>query len=59
MKLGKLEYSPNTEEGCVKINWKVMPNNVVMLDILRDWIVELEGIYEEKRNEVFNKGETK
>lgn len=59
MKLGKLEYSASAEEGRVKINWKVMPDGVVMLDILQDWITELEGIYEVKRNEVFNQGEVK
>lgn len=59
MKLGKLEYYANAEEGRVKIKWNLMPDGVVMLDILRDWIVELEGIYEVKRNEVFNKGESK
>ena len=59
MKLGKLEYSPTKEEGCVRINWKIMPDNVVGLDILKDWIVELEGIYETKRQEVFHKGESK
>jgi len=59
MKLGKLEYSVSSEEGRVKINWKDMPTGVVMLDVLKDWIVDLEGIYETKRQEVFNKGETK
>ena len=60
MKMGKLDYSVAREEGFVKINWKVMPTGVVMLDILQDWIVELEGIYEVKRNEVFeSKGEMK
>jgi hypothetical protein len=59
MKMGKLDYSTSREEGFVKINWKVMPTDVVMLDILRDWIVELEGIYETKREEVFNQGEVK
>lgn len=59
MKMGKLEYSPNRGEGCVKINWKDMPDDVMMLDILKDWIVELEGVYEVKRNEVFKQGETK
>ena len=59
MKMGKLEYSPNRGEGGVKINWKDMPDSVVMLDILKDWIVELEDIYEVKRNEVFKQGEMK
>lgn len=59
MKLGKLEYSNSREEGFVKINWNDMPDGVVMLDILKDWIVELEGIYETKRVEVFKQGEMK
>lgn len=53
MKMGKLDYSISREEGFVKINWNVMPTGVVMLDVLKDWIVELEGIYETKRAEVF------
>ena len=59
MKLGTLQYSLSTEEGRVKINWAAMPDNVVMLDVLRDWICDLEGVYETKRQEVFNNGETK
>jgi hypothetical protein len=54
--LGKLTYSKTKEEGVVKINWEAMPGDVVMLDILQDWIVELTAIYEAKRNEVFNQG---
>ena len=54
--LGKLTYSEIKEEGVVKINWEAMPEDVVMLDILQDWIVELTAIYEAKRNEVFNQG---
>ena len=57
MKMGKLDYSVSREEGFVKINWKVMPTDVVMLDILQDWIVELEGIYETKREEVYKQKE--
>jgi hypothetical protein len=59
MKMGKLEYFANSEEGRVKINWKDMPDGVVMLDILKDWITDLEGVYETKRNEVFKQGEKK
>jgi hypothetical protein len=59
MKLGTLQYSLSTEEGRVKINWKTMPEGVVLLDVLQDWICDLEGIYESKRQEVFNKGELK
>jgi hypothetical protein len=59
MKLGTLQYSLSTEEGRVKINWNAMPEGVVLLDVLQDWICDLEGIYESKRQEVFNKGELK
>jgi len=59
MKLGKLEYSIISGEGRVIVFWRDMPNDVMMLDILKDWITELEGIYEVKRNEVFYKGESK
>jgi len=56
MQLGKLEYSKIREEGMVKISWGAMPDDVVMLDILQDWIVELTDIYKVKRDEVFNQG---
>jgi hypothetical protein len=60
MKLGSLEYIVSSEEGMIKINWKKMPpDNIVLLDILKDWICDLEGIYEVKHKEVFNKGESK
>jgi hypothetical protein len=59
MKLGTLQYSLSTEEGRVKINWNTMPEGVVLLDVLQDWICDLEGIYESKRREVFNEGELK
>jgi hypothetical protein len=59
MKLGKLEYSITKGEGFVKINWNDMPTDVVMLDVLKDWICELEEIYEAKHEEVFKQGETK
>ena len=55
MKIGEIGYNSIKEEGYVKINWKMMPetDNVVTLDILQDWIVELQDIYEEKRAIVF------
>ena len=57
MVLGTLKYSVGKEEGQVTIDWGSMPTDVVMLDTLHDWIVELQGIYEEKLKEVFNEGE--
>lgn len=61
MKVGKLDYNIARGEGSVKINWKDMPGDVMMLDLLRDWICDLEGIYEAKHKEVFERkqGETK
>ena len=59
MLLGKLKYSTTKEEGFVEIDWMTMPTDVVMLDILRDWIVELQDVYETKHKKVFNRGETK
>jgi hypothetical protein len=56
MQLGKLEYSRSKEEGVVKIDWEVMPDDVIMLDILQDWIAELTDIYAVKCDEVFNQG---
>lgn len=55
MKIGEIGYNSIKEEGYVKINWKMMPetDNVVTLDILQDWIVELQDIYEEKQEIVF------
>jgi len=55
MKIGNIGYNTNTEEGYVKIDWEMMPkpDDVVTLDILQDWIVELQDIYDEKREKVF------
>ena len=58
MKIGNIGYNTNTEEGYVKIDWRMMPetDNVVTLDILKDWIVELQDIYDEKREKVLGGG---
>jgi hypothetical protein len=58
MKIGNIGYNTNTEEGYVKIDWEMMPetDDVVTLDILQDWIVELQDIYDEKREKVFGGG---
>jgi len=54
MKIGENGYNSIKEEGYIKINWKMMPDeSVMMLDTLQDWIVELQDIYEEKREIVF------
>jgi hypothetical protein len=60
MKIGEIGYNSIKEEGYIKINWKMMPPDVMMLDTLQDWIVELQGIYDEKVDEVYKpRGETK
>jgi len=58
MKIGNIGYNTNTEEGYVKIDWRMMPetDDVVTLDILQDWIVELQDIYDEKWEKVFGGG---
>ena len=47
MKLGTLNYSNRTEEGYVKFDKTVDLTNpdVVMLDILHDWIISLTNTY--------------
>jgi hypothetical protein len=57
MKLGQLKYSTGKEEGYVEINWMTMPTDVVGLDILQDWIVELQDIYDEQFGKVFKQKE--
>jgi len=57
MVLGKLKYSVSREAGGVAIDWESMPTSGVMLETLQDWIYELQKVYDEKRNEVFNKRE--
>lgn len=57
LNLGKLKYSEGKEEGCVEINWGEMPKGIMLLDILQDWIFELEDAYHIKLKEIFPKGE--
>lgn len=57
MVLGKLKYSVSREAGEVTIDWESMPTDVVMLDTLQDWILELQDVYNKKVDEVFNTGE--
>ena len=54
MKLGTLHYDKNKEEGTVKLD--ILPLDVVSLDILRDWIVELSTKYNAMLDEVFPEG---
>ena len=56
MKLGILGYRLSGEEGKVQIDWDKMPEGVVMLDTIEDWIRELNDIYEAKHKEVYEQG---
>ena len=56
MKLGSLEYQLSGEEGVVKLDWSKMPEGVVLLDVLQDWIGYLNDIYQAKHKEVFTQG---
>jgi hypothetical protein len=53
MELGKLIYNENSEEGEIKLDWGNMPEDVVGLDILSDWIAELTKVYNRELNHVF------
>ena len=55
MLLGKLTYNKGSEEGEVKIDWEKMPEDVVGLDILSDWIADLTKIYNREVNHVCTK----
>ena len=52
-KLGTLRYDEKKGEGVVQIDWVLLPNDVVTLDILSDWAHELMRIYEKKVEEVY------
>lgn len=57
MKLGELRYSKRTSEGFVRLKEGFLDcePNVVELDILKDWIGDLQSIYEEWHSIVFPK----
>lgn len=55
MLIGKLSYNEKTEEGEVKLDWAKLPEGVVGLDILSDWIADLTKIYNRELNHVFTK----
>ena len=57
MVLGKLKYSVKLEEGSVEIDWEALPESVVGLDILKDWLIELETAYNLKLKEVYKTAE--
>ena len=56
MKLGTLQYSLSAEDGRVKITCNTMPEGVLLLDVLHDWLCDRAGLAERKRQEVFNTG---
>ena len=55
MILGTLSYNEAKEEGEIEIAWENMPEGVVGLDILSDWIAELTKAYNRELNHVFTK----
>ncbi len=56
--MGILDYDKITEEGKVFIDMDALPDDVVGLDILQDWICDLQAIYAARHAEVFKpKGE--
>jgi hypothetical protein len=58
MMMGILDYDKITEEGKVFIDMDALPDDVVGLDILQDWICDLQAIYAARHAEVFKpKGE--
>jgi hypothetical protein len=52
---GKLIYDPHSEEGMIEIDWVNMPDNVMGLDILSDWLIELNKLYHGEVSTLFNK----
>ena len=54
MKLGELHYNKSTEEGTIRVSVK-LPQDVVGLDILKDWIELLTVEYETRIQEVFSR----
>jgi hypothetical protein len=53
MILGTLSYNEQTEEGDIELDWVNMPEGVVGLDTLSDWIADLTKIYNRELNHVF------
>ena len=51
---GALFYDTRKEEGQVR-GLSGLPRNVVGLDILQDWIVDLQDTYDKLHKEVFPK----
>ena len=50
---GVLTYDMNLEEGKVRLRPNV-PRNIVGLDMLSDWLVDLRDEYNQLEKEIFN-----
>ena len=50
---GILTYDTKKEEGKVRLRPNV-PRNIIGLDLLSDWIVELHNEYKQLEKEMFN-----
>jgi hypothetical protein len=57
MKLGSLNYNPHSEEGEVSVIADLTKPDVVMLDILGDWIALLTVAYEDLRKLTYPEGD--
>jgi hypothetical protein len=55
MKLATLHYSENLAEGYVNLTqeFSAMPDDVVKLDILQDWLADLNKLYNKTHKTVF------
>jgi len=53
MILGTLSYNEESEEGEIEIAWENMPDGVMCLDTLGDWIAELTKAYNREMHHAF------
>lgn len=52
--LGTLSYDEESEEGVIEdLEWVILPEGVMRLDVLSDWIADLTKIYNRELNHVF------
>ena len=52
--LGTLSYDEESEEGVIEdLEWIILPEGVMRLDVLSDWIADLTKIYNRELNQVF------
>ena len=50
---GKLIYDPHSEEGMIEIDWVNMPDDVMGLDIISDWLYDLNKLYHSEVSRLF------